>query len=285
MPVTTDPTPATESGVDPRWAASPLATAHWLEGVSGFPAGGVIETGLGAASDVLSSCRRMTLSRRQVDEVIAFAELLAGQAFTVAEREELQDDLVDAFEDSPVSTTNFLRPLTGGVRRMVSLSPVERAARRLSALTATWTVEQRRISDGGELNPVMDVVNRHNPLVRHWASSGVVLVADAVTARYEQHQLVLFLVGAEPEAQTRLTERLVSRASFASTAEVAELAASQVRLLCTRAWLREIGDTALRGLRQELEPAVASALDVDIVVQQVGFRASMAIASTLGRKP
>jgi hypothetical protein len=292
MPVTTDPTPVTESdvepqldsGPDPRWAASPLAIEHWLEGGSGFPVGSVVETGLGATNDVLSTCRRQTLTRRQVDEVIAFAELLAGQALPAAERDELQDDLVDAFEDSPVSTTNFLRPLIGGVRRVGSLSPIERAGRRLSALTATWTIEQRRVSDGGELNPVMDVVNRHNPLVRHWASSGVVLVADALAARYEQHRLVLFIVGAEPEPQTRLTERLVSRTSFASTAEVAELAAAQVRLLCTRAWLREIGDTALRGLRQELEPAVASALDVDIVVQQVGFRASMAVASTLGRK-
>jgi hypothetical protein len=266
---------------DARWAASPLASPHWLESANGFPAGSVVESGLGSSNEVLSTCRRMTLNRRQVDEVIAFAELLAGESFTVAEREELQDDLVDAFEDSPVNTSNFLRPLTGGVRRIESLGAVERAGRRLSALTATWTLEQRRISDGDELNPVMDVVNRHNPMVRHWASSGVVLVADALAARHEQHRLVLFLVGAEPESKARLTDRLINRVSFASTAEIAELAASQVRLMCTRAWLRDIGDTALQALREEIEPAVASALDVDIVVQQVGFRASMAVASTL----
>ena len=284
MPVSTDPTATTESSGDLRWAGTPLETGHWLEVGTGFPPGGVVETGLGAATDVLSTARRMTLTRRQVDEIVAFAELLAGEALDPDERDELQDDVVDAFEDSPVSATKFFRPLTGGVDRMGSARPIERAGRRLQALTATWTIEQRRIADGAELNPVMEVVSRHNPLIRHWASAGIVLVTDALNDRTEQHRLVLSLIGAEPEPVDRLTERLIERTSFASIAEIAELAASQVRLLCTRAWLRDLGDTALTRLREELEPAVRSALDVDIVVQQVGFRASMAVAPSLGRK-
>lgn len=284
MTVSTDPTATTESSSDPRWAGTPLATGHWLEVGSGFPPGGVVESGLGSSSDVISTARRMTLSRRQVDEIVAFAELLAGEALDRDEREELQDDIVDAFEDSPVSATKFFRPLTGGVARMGTAGPIERAGRRLQALTATWTIEQRRIADGAGLNPVMEVVSRHNPLIRQWSSAGIVLVADALTARAEQHQLVLSLIGAEAEATDRLTERLIERTSFAGTAEIAELAASQVRLMCTRAWLRDLGDTALTRLREELEPAVRSALDVDIVVQQTGFRASMAVAPTLGRK-
>jgi hypothetical protein len=264
--------------IRPRWAGTPLAAPHWLESPSGFPSGGVAETGLGAPDEVLATVGRWTLTRRQVDEVVAFAELLAGRAFPEADRAELAGDLVDAFEDSPVSTAGFLRPLSGAVTLMSAMSPVERAVRRLRALTTTWLVEQHRVADGEELGPVMVLVHRHNPLVRHWATTGVVIVADTFTSRFEQHRLVLSLIGREAEAQEALADRLRVRLECAGPMEAAELAAAQVRLMCIRAWLRDIGETALGRLVGELEHAVPSALDVDIVVQQVGFRAAMEVA-------
>jgi len=266
---------------DPRWDGTPLAAPHWLEGPSGFPPGSIAATGLGSAADILATARRMTLTRRQVDEVIAFTELLAGCSLPAGEREELLDDMVDAFEDSPVEAGRFLGPLSGGVRRVAGLGPVDRAARRLQALTTTWTLEQRRIADGDELNPVMEVVNRYNPLVRHWAGAGVVLVADALTARIDQHRLILSLIDAEAEPADVLTDRLLARVEEGARIEMAELAASQLRLLCARTWLRDMGESTLTRLREELRRAVGSALDVDIVIQQVGFRAAMAVASAI----
>ncbi|GAA4715957.1 hypothetical protein [Phytohabitans rumicis] len=279
MSVTAPPDVEQHGAADPTWAGTPLAEPHWLESPTGFPPGSVAETGLGSATDVLTTARRLTLSRRQVDEVVAFAEFLAGCALPGGDRAELLDDLVDAFEDSPVTATGFLRPLSAGMRRVTSADPIQRATRRLQALTTTWTVEQRRIADGADLNPVMEVVSRHNPLLRHWAVSGVVLVADALTSRLAQHRLVCSLVGAEPESDGALTDRLLARLDEASPAEAADFAAAQVRLLCIRAWLRNMGRGTLDNLRRELDRAIRSALDVDIVVQQVGFRASMAVAS------
>lgn len=260
-----------------RWAGTPLATEHWLESRSGFPAGSAGEDGPGADTTV-ATARGIGLTRRQLDEVVAFTEFLAGSALSGPHRAELEDDIVDAFEDSPKQATRFLDTLSGGVRRVGSMEPLERCQRRLQALTTTYVAEQRRLADGAEPSPVMAVVARHNPLVRYWASTGVVLVADAVTARIEQHRLVLSLVGREPEDPPGLRTRLLEGTGRAGRLENAELAASELRLLGTRAWLRDLGGTALDRLREELERAVASALDVDIVVQQVAYRAALSLA-------
>jgi len=253
-----------------------------LEGDTGFPTGGIADTGLGPETEILATARQVSLTRRQVDEVVAFAELLAGRALPGPDRAQLGEDLVDAFADAPVDTVGFLRPLAGSVARLATMSPVERAVRRLQALTTTWTLEQRRVADGEDLNPVMDVVHRHNPVVRHWASTGVVLVADVLAARAEQHRLVLSLIGVPAQEERALIERLLARVEEAGPAEIAELAAAQVRLMCIRTWLRDLGETALGHLVADLARAVPSALDVDIVVAQVAFRASLAVATTVG---
>lgn len=262
-----------------RWAGTPLAVDHWLEGLSGFPAGGVGAAAVGPKTAVVATARGVTLSRRAVDEVLAFTEFLAGRALPGAERAELEDDIVDAFEDSPKDAIRFLRPLAGGVRRVTSLDPMERCQRRLQALTTCYTVEQRRLADGAEPTPIMALVGRYNPLVRHWASTGIVLVADALAARVEQHRLVLSLVGREPEEPEALAQRLLARTGHAGRLEIAELAAAELRLLGTRSWLRDMADSALGRLREELAHVVPSALDVDIVVQQVGYRASLDLAA------
>jgi hypothetical protein len=159
-----------------------------------------------------------------------------------------------------------------------SLDPIGRCQRRLQALTATYTIEQRRVADGADPSPMMDVVGRYNPLVRHWASTGIVLVADALTARVDQHRLVLSLAGREAEPSQALARRLLDATADASPTEIAELAAAELRLLAIRAWLRDMGVAALGRLREEVTRAVASALDVDIVVQQVGYRAALGLA-------
>jgi hypothetical protein len=274
MSVEVRPEPRVE--IPARLAGTALAVEHWLEGASGFPPGSVGAAELGSASDVVVTARGVRLTRRQLDEVLAFTEFLAGQALPEADRSELTEHLVDAFEDSPKHASGFLRNLAGSVRRVSSLDPIQRCQRRLSALTSTYTIEQRRRTDGEDASPIMEMVGRHNPVVRYWASSGVVLVADALTARVELHRLVLTLVDREAEDSDSLTERLVDRTMFASRLENAELAASELRLLHTRAWLREMGNGALDRLRAEIAPAVASALDVDIVVQQVAYRAVLA---------
>ena len=257
------------------WAGTALAADHWLESATGFPEGGVASTGTSPAGTVVATARGLSLSRRQLDEARAFTEFLAGRALPAADREELEDDLIEAFEDSPKQATRFLRGLAGGVRRVGSLDPIERCQRRLQALTTTYTIEQRRQADGADLSPVMEVVSRHNPLVRYWASTGIVLVADALTARVEQHRLVLPLADREPEQPQQLRDRLLEGTEHVGRLEIAELAASELRLLVTRAWLRDLGRAALDRLRHELSRAVASALDVDLVVQQVAYRAAL----------
>src|SRR4051812_37819330 len=137
--------PMTVMAVDTRWAGTPLDRPHWLEGGTGFPPGGIADTGLGLDTEILAGARQASLTRRQVDEVVAFAELLAGRALPEPDRAQLSEDLVEAFEDSPVETIGFLRPLAGGVTRLATMGPVERAVRRLQALTTTWTLEQRRM--------------------------------------------------------------------------------------------------------------------------------------------
>ncbi|MEV6301896.1 hypothetical protein AB0M02_20960 [Actinoplanes sp. NPDC051861] len=256
---------------------SPLDTEHWLEGPTGFPAGGVV-LDPAEPSEVVATSRGLTLTRRQLDEVIAFTEFLAGRALPGEDRLELAADLTDAFDDTPKAALKFLRPLTAGVRRVGSLDPLRRAQRRLQALTTTYVVEQRRQSDGDELSPVMTVVSRYNPVVRQWAASGIVLVADALTARWEQHRLVLGLAGREPEPFDQLARRLVARTDRAGKLEVAELAAAEFRLLVVRRYLRDLGRTATGELAAEIDRAAASALDVDIVVQQVGHRAALALS-------
>ncbi|MFI7552734.1 hypothetical protein ACIBQ2_23650 [Micromonospora sediminimaris] len=260
-----------------RWAGTPLATEHWLERASGFPRDDV-SVDPAAAATVVAASRGYRLTRGHLAETVAFAEFLAGEAFTTEERAELEQDVVDAFEDSPKRALQSLRPLSGGVRRVAALNPVQRAQRRLQALTASYLLELRRQADGRELSPLTAVVSRHNPVVRHWASAGVVLVADALAARMEQHRLVLCLIGRDLEAPALLAERLLARAEQAGRLEVAELAASELRLLLLRAWLTDLGTTALAKVREDVDRAVQSALDVDIVVQHVGYRAALEVA-------
>lgn len=259
-----------------RWAGTPLAEEHWLESPSGFPPGGIGTAVPAGGTEVVATARGISLTRHQLDEVVAFTEFLAGRALSDADRGELTDDVVDAFEDSPTSAHRFLRKLAGGVRRIGGLDPAARCQRRLQALTTTYTIEQRRQADGDGLSPLMAMVSRHNPVVRYWATTGIVLVADALAARVEQHRLVLSLVDREPEPA--LTQRLLDGTEHTGRLEIAELAASELRLLGTRAWLRDLGDTTLDRLRQQLARAVDSALDIDLVVQQVGYRAALAAA-------
>ncbi|MDG4825740.1 hypothetical protein O7635_28165 [Asanoa sp. WMMD1127] len=260
-----------------RWAGTPLATAHWLEGRSGFPAGGIVTAGPPAEPHrtVVARARGFSLTRGHLAEVVAFTEFMAGEAITAEERAELEEAVVDAFEDSPKRALQSLRPLSGGVKRVAGLDPVSRAQRRLQALTTTYLLEVRREADHLGLSPVMAAVCRHNPVVRHWATTGVVLVADALAARMEQHRLVLSLTGREIEAPDALADRLLARVDEAGRLEIAELAGSEVRLLLIRAWLRDLGNTALARLRDDVTRAVGSALDVDIVVQHVGHLAAL----------
>jgi hypothetical protein len=268
--------PAREQTYDP-WTGTPLAVQHWLEGASGFPPGSI--GAQAPETDVsLTSSRGVQLTRRQMAEVIAFAEFLAGSALSAGDRSELEEDIVDAFEDAPRQASRHLRTLAGGIEKIASLDAISRCQRRLQALTTTYTIEQRRLADGGDPSPMMAVVGRYNPLVRHWASTGIVLVADALAARAAQHRLVLTLAAREPEDQQALSRRLLDATAGASRVEIAELAASELRLLATRAWLRDMGAEALGRLREEVTRAVVSALDVDIVVQQIGYRASMSLA-------
>lgn len=273
---TTGIEPARDLTADP-WAGTPLAEEHWLESASGFPPGGIGAAAI-APDQPVATARGFQLTRRQLAEALAFAEFLAGSALSADDRSELEDDLVDAFEDSPKLATRHLRSLAGGIGQIGSLDPITRCQRRLQALTTTYTIEQRRQSDGADPSPMMAVVGRYNPLVRHWASTGIVLVADALIARAAQHRLVLSLAGREPEEPQALARRLLDATATASRIEMAELAASELRLLATRAWLRDMGAKALGQLREEVTRAAASALDVDIVVQQVGYRAAMGIA-------
>jgi hypothetical protein len=276
MAITTGIEPARDQTTDP-WAGTPLAEEHWLESPSGFPPGGI-----GNAEPEpdlpVATARGVHLTRQQLTEALAFAEFLAGHALSADDRSELEMDLVDAFEDSPKQAMRHLRTLAGGIRRIGSLDPINRCQRRLQALTATYTIEQRRLADGADPSPMMAVVGRYNPLVRYWASAGIVLVADALTARAAQHRLVLSLADREPEETTALARRLLDATAGASRTEIAELAAAELRLLAIRAWLRDMGTAALGRLREEVTRAVASALDVDIVVQQVGYRASLSLA-------
>jgi len=264
--------------IESTWV-EPWSVEHWLEGASGFPPGSVGASTPDDLGIVVATARGLTLQRRQVDEVTAFAEFLAGCSFTDAERADLSDDLIDAFEDSPKQALRFLTGLAGGVRRLGSMHPVERAQRRLQALTTCYVTELRRQADGDEFSPIMAMVSRHNPVLRHWAATGVVLVADALESRVELHRIVLGLVGRHLEDPAALRTQLLERTVDCGRLEIAELAASQLRLIGTRAWLRDMGTMALTRFRQELEPAIASALDVDIVVQQVAYRAAMAQAS------
>ncbi|HZM81220.1 MAG TPA: hypothetical protein VFC19_36300 [Candidatus Limnocylindrales bacterium] len=185
---------------------------------------------------------------------------------------------VDAYGGTRLGAVRHLRTLGGGISQIGSLDPINRCQRRLQALTATYIIEQRRQSDGAEPSPIMAVVGRYNPLVRYWASTGIVLVADALTARAAQHRLVLGLARREPEEPHALARRLLDATASASRVEIAELAASEFRLLTTRAWLRDMGGAALERLREEVTRAAASALDVDIVVQQMGYRAALSLA-------
>jgi len=269
---------AGSAGMPAALAETSLRDEHWLESATGFPPGSVGASPPEAGTAVVASARGHTLVRRQLDEVLAFTEFLAGRAVPKEERLGLEGDIVDAFEDSPKHATGFLRELTGGMRRIATLDPTERCQRRLQALTATYTIEERRRAEGMDPSPVMDVVARHNPLIRCWPSTGIVLVADAVTSRVELHSLVLALADRPGEDPAVLFRRLVDRTEGAGRLEIAELAVSQLRLLSTRAWLRDIGTAALARLRDEVASAVASALDVDIVVQQVGYRAALAQA-------
>jgi hypothetical protein len=277
MSVRTDPSVTT---VDRWWAGTPLDDEHWLERADGFPPGSV-GAGIGdtPGAEAVAKVRGAVLTHRQLTEVVAFAEFLTGVAVSAAERDELTENLVDAFEDNPSMATRVLRPLTGGVARIASMDPLRRCARRLQALTAVYTVECRRQADGADPSPIVDVVSRHNPLVRRWETSGVILVADAVTARVEQHRLLAAIVGTAPEPPEALRDRLLAQAETAGRMANAELAGAELRLLTVRAWLRHLGDAAATRLRDELARAYASALDVDLVVQQVAFQASLEWAS------
>ncbi|GGO20389.1 hypothetical protein [Micromonospora parathelypteridis] len=262
-----------------RWAGTPLATEHWLEGVSGFPAGGVGGRAVPAdPATVVATARGFRLTRGHLDEVLAFAEFLAGEALDFDERAEIEQDVADSFEDSPKRALLSLRQLAGGVRRVTSISPVRRAQRRLQVLTTTYLLELRRQTDGHELSTLMATVSRHNPIVRYRAGAGIVLVADAMAARMEQHRLVLSLTGRGIEASPALADQLLDRADKAGRMEFAEFAGSELRLLLLREWLRELGNSELDRTREDLDRAVGSALDVDIVVQQLGYRASLDIA-------
>ena len=266
-----------------RLAGTPLAAAHWLETARGFPPGSVGERGLGG-DDAVARERGVTLTRRQVDEVLAFADFLAGVTLPEPDRAELEDDIVDAFEDSPKQTMRALHPLIGGVHRVWAMTPVERAGRRVQALTTTYGIELRRLADGDDPSPVMAAVLRRNPVVRHWSAAGMVLVEDVLTARMDQHRLAHALVGRTLDDPDGLRAHLLEVADEAPAVENGELVASEVRLLCLRAWLRDLGVKALSRVRSDLDRALDCALDTDVVVQQLGYRATLAVGAQLSAR-
>src|SRR5262245_42188595 len=184
MTITTGVEPVHGQTTD-LWAGTPLAQEHWLESASGFPAGG-IGTAAPEPDVPVVSARSVHLMRHLLDEALAFAEFLAGNALSAGDRSELEMDLVDAFEDSPKLAVKHLRTIAGGINQIGSLDPLNRCQRRLQALTATYTIEQRRRSDGADASPIMAVVGRYNPLVRYWASTDIVLVGGAPHSRAAQ---------------------------------------------------------------------------------------------------
>lgn len=261
-----------------RWAGTPLASLHWLETPEALPPGAGIET---AGDAIVATARGRVLTQADLDTVTAFAEFLAGVVFPAEDTAELEDDMVDAFEDSPAVFLRELRPMARGLQQVRASTPIERATRRAQALGTTYAVELRRQADGDDPGPVLDVVMRHNPVVRYWRSADLVLVADAVESRLDQHRMALALVGQRLDDPDALRDRLLTTADEALPIENGELVASEVRLLCLRAWLRDLGTKALDRLRAELDRSLASALDVDLVVQQLGYRASVAVGARL----
>ncbi len=274
MPISDHPRPVTDPG---RWAGTPLADPHWLESASGFPQGGIGDRPPGP-DRVVARARGLELRQHQVDDLVAVTELLAATALPDDDRRGLAAEVVEAFDDAPASTLRSLIPVTSGLAHFGTRSPAGRSVDRHRMVTAAFSVELARVADGEGLSPLLETVHAHNPIVRSWMASGLVVLADAVEARVDQHRLTLALVGRSLDDPEGLWDRLLDEADSGGPLVAGELAAATVRLIVLRCWLLDLGRRALDRTRIELEAAIRSALDVDVVVQQLAHRAAMAVA-------
>ncbi len=257
-----------------------LGDPSWIESVSGFPPGswGTDGPDRPDPASVFASTPAGDFTGRHVADVVAFTEFLGGVGFDRAEREWLIDAMAREFESHPDRAMAELKRIAFAVNGLAFLDPVERADNRHKALTSMYQLDQHRERLALAENPVMAMVRARNPAVLV-EESGVVVTADAVTARHEINRIVLALADRRPTQLPYLRTEPATGVEQMPTPLKAELAGSWIRLVLLRAWLADLDPDEFDRLRGRVSQVVDTATDLSLVGMMLSYR-SMVEAMT-----
>ena len=169
-------------------------TPTWIESDDGFPRHSVGDDPGFHSPTVVATSSGLALTEAVVLQSIAFAEFLAGHAFTPDERQQVADDVVGDFR-RPGRAQASLRDLlevSVAVRTIPGLSPIVRARLRHQALTRIMC-DQRR--SGRPASAAVDLVCRYNPVLVVDLDEPLVVTDDAVLAWRRLRQLIADTAG------------------------------------------------------------------------------------------
>ena len=215
--------------------------------------------------------QRLAFTGGFAGDVVAFTEFLAGTAFDDTERDWLIEAMGREFLKDPAAALEQFSPIATAVAVIPEMEPVERANNRHKALTSMYRADTVRKRNGLPETPIMTMIRAHNPAV-FTDKTGIVVVADAVTARSVLNELVLGLGGHSREDQPNLRTDLDGDFGNLPSPMLVELAGSQIRLVILRAWLAELPQPEMDQLRARLADVIETATDLDLVTLQLSFR-------------
>lgn len=246
----------------------------WLEApAGGFPSGGVgermqehVRTSVdGLNLRVVAEAGRLPLTSVHTDSMIAFAEFLAGSAFRPDERSYLHQVVHADFVTDPAASLEALQQIVVAVAQIPTMDPETRATHRLRALATSKYAEL----GAGARTPVIEVVERYNPVLAVDVEAMRLLTADAAEAFTELHLVFGAIAGVDGGAPS--TDELLARYGEAPPVVRAELAAARQRWVAFRANLRSMGEHDWARFGDMVRARVSSPDDVFAAVAGIGF--------------
>lgn len=250
-----------------------LGRLTWIESTVGFPDGSLgSEPGPGLdGAEIIASTESGDFTGHHATLTVAFTEFLAGTALDGLQRSWLIDAMAREFVDDPERALEEMVRVGAAVAAIPELDPIERANTRFKALTSIYRTEPIREEANVRETPIMTMIKAHNPALLT-NKTGVVVVSDALRARYQLNELILNLAGHDVSTQPYLRAELTEQYRCAPITMKAELAGSQVRLVLLRAWLARLPQPEMDRLQARLAQVIDTATDLDLVTLQLSFR-------------
>lgn len=228
--------------------------------------------------EVIETQDGWTLTTIQIDGTLAFAEFLAGSAFSASELQSLRRVVTSDFRTNPPAATASFDQILRALVQVPGMDPERRALQRNQSMRDIKLAEIANETT----TPIMETIERYNPVLHIDAERAI--TGDALDAYWSSFDLFADITGVP-------VSKLDDRVELASTiAEVydswpqrlrAEVAEARSRWVGIRTVLRAMSDDEFdefaTGIRREVSDAD------DVVAAVVGFGLSVGVAATARR--